>query len=211
VSYTREALKLLPHARGLVAKAEDSLEAAVRVSIAGNLIDFGTGSELKPLDLEKVLADFMTRPFFHSDVSGLQSALAGAEAVLVVGDNAGENVFDRPLLEQLEELNVTYAARGGPVINDATVADARLAGIHLHARLVSTGADIPGVVPESCSPGFMELFETADLIIAKGQGNFETLTELPKSGKIFMLFSVKCEVAARQVGGALGDMVVMKW
>ena len=89
--------------------------------------------------------------------------------------------------------------------------DATLAGVHLHAKLVSTGARTPGTILEQCSQQFTELFESADLVIAKGQANFETLTELPRHGRIFMLFTVKCPVAAEYLDGAMGDMVVMRW
>lgn len=211
VAYTREALKLLPGVSLMVKSAEDPLEAAVRVAIAGNLIDFGTGSDPGRICLESTVEEFLVRPFFISDLEELRESAAAAHRILVVGDNAGENVFDRPLLDILAGCDLTYAARGAPVINDATVDDARLAGIHLHARLVSTGSDIPGVVPEECSREFRSILDSADVVVAKGQGNFETLTELAPQGRIFMLFAVKCPVAARQVDGEVGDMVVMRW
>jgi len=216
VSYTLQALELLPTVRDLVQSSPDPFEAAVRTAIAGNLIDFGTGihqsgAEAGPIDLEDTLEKFLAKTLFKNDVPALKELAGQADTVLVIGDNAGETVFDRPLLEILRPAEVIYAARETPIINDATVEDARLAGVHQEARLVSSGSRMPGVILEDCSEDFREIFEKADLIISKGQGNFETLTELDPDGRIFMLFSVKCPVAAQHLGASVGDMVVMRW
>ncbi len=211
VHFTREALKLLPVLGQTVQEAEEPFDAAVRISIAGNVIDFGTGDGSNIGDLEDHLEDYLSKPFHHSDVKELRDRVESADRILFIGDNAGETVFDRPILSLLPEGRVIYAAKGGPVINDATVADARLAGVHLHAQVIDTGASTPGTIPESCSDDFLEVYRTADLIIAKGQGNYETLTEEPQEGRIFMLFTVKCTVAARSLGASMGDMVAMKW
>ncbi|TNF45363.1 DUF89 family protein [bacterium] len=210
IRYTIESLKLLPLLNRLVREAADSFEAAVRISIAGNVIDFGTGGEDEVGDLETTLMDYLSKPFFRDNVKELKKRSGKAERILYLGDNAGETVFDRPLLSLLPARRVIYAAKDGPIINDATVADARLAGIHLHARLISTGARTPGTILETCSKEFLELYRQADLIISKGQGNFETLTEEEAEDRIFMLFTVKCSVAADFLGAEMGDMVVMK-
>jgi uncharacterized protein with ATP-grasp and redox domains len=211
VRYTREALAMLPEARARVFESPDPFAAAVRTAIAGNIIDFGTGAHGGSFDLESTLEEFLYKPLFVDDIEELKTSAASAQKILYLGDNAGETVFDRPLLEMLEESELYYAAKEGPIINDATVKDATLAGVHLHANLVSTGARTPGTIPDHCSDTFNDLFESADLVIAKGQGNFETLTELPREGRIFMLFTVKCPVAAEFLDGAMGDMVVMRW
>ena len=211
VRYTREALKLLPELEMLVQKSSDPFDTAVRISIAGNIIDFGTGEHGGDFDMEETLAKFLEKPFFLSDVSEMRERVSEARTILYIGDNAGETVFDRPLLGLLGPDRVVYAAKGRAIINDATVPDAILAGIHLHARLISTGAGTPGTILEECSAPFQDHFDRADLVIAKGQGNFETLTELTADGRIFMLFTVKCPVAAQHLDASMGDMVVMKW
>lgn len=211
VRYTLEALELLPELFRIVESAEDPFEAAVRISIAGNVIDFGTGGDGEIGDLSQTLGAFLTRPFFRSDIPDLSRRVPEAKWILYLGDNAGETVFDRPLLSLLPSGKTVYAAKAGPIINDATVEDARLAGIHLHAELVDTGSRIPGTISDLCSPRFRKRMEEADLIIAKGQGNFETLTEEPSDGRIFMLFTVKCSVAASSLGARMGDMVAMRW
>lgn len=210
VRYTIESLKLLPLLGRLVQEAEDPFETAVRISIAGNVIDFGTGGGDEIGDLEKTLKSYLSKPFFRDDVEELKKRSYEAHRILYLGDNAGETVFDRPLLSLLPRGRVTYAAKSGAIINDATVTDARLAGIHLHARLIGTGARTPGTILETCSPEFLDHYRQADLIISKGQGNFETLTEEKAEGRIFMLFTVKCAVAAEYLGAEMSDMVVMK-
>jgi len=216
VRFTREALKLLPELENLVQKSPDPLDTAVRISIAGNIIDFGTGehggsSLAGGFDLKDTLYKFLEKPLFIDDLPEMRQGVSEAESILYIGDNAGETVFDRPLLELLGSGRVVYAAKERAIINDATVKDAALAGIPLHARLISNGSGTPGTILEECSAEFRGLFERADLVIAKGQGNFETLTELKPDGRIFMLFTVKCPVAANYINASMGDMVVMKW
>lgn len=209
--YTSEALALLPALEDLVAGAADPFETAARIAIAGNVIDFGTGLHAGGIALEKTLEDFLLKPFFTQCLAELEERASDAGSILYIGDNAGETVFDRPLLGQLADSELYYAAKGGAIINDATVLDAARAGVNLNARLVSTGSRAPGTILDDCSEEFTELFHEAGLIIAKGQGNFETLTELEPLGRVFMLFTVKCPVAADHIGAAMGDMVVMRW
>jgi uncharacterized protein with ATP-grasp and redox domains len=211
VRYTREALRLLPELEELVQNSADPFDTAVRISIAGNIIDFGTGEHGGDFDIEETLARFLKKPFFPGGLDEFREKVSQARAILYLGDNAGETVFDRPLLGLLGPDKVVYAAKGGAIINDATVPDATLAGIDLHAKLISTGAGTPGTILEECSAQFLDHFKRADLVIAKGQGNFETLTEVTPKGRIFMLFTVKCPVAARHLNASMGEMVVMKW
>ncbi len=125
-------------------------------------------------------------------------AAARAGRILYLADNAGEIVFDRLLVEALAPQRVTLAVRGTPVLNDATAADARAVGLTEICEVIDNGSDAPGTVLEDCSREFRQRFSTADLIIAKGQGNFETLSEAP--GNIFFLFKVKCPVIATRTG-----------
>jgi uncharacterized protein with ATP-grasp and redox domains len=211
VRYTREALKLLPELESHVHKSRDPFDTAVRVSIAGNIIDFGTGIHGEDFDLEETLASFLEKQLFTDNIPEMRRRVSDARTVLYIGDNAGETVFDRPLLKLLASAEVAYAAKEGAIINDATVSDAALAGVHLHAKLMSSGSSSPGTILEDCSVRFRDVFDRADVIIAKGQGNFETLTELTQDGRIFMLFTVKCPVAAQHLGATMGDMVVKQW
>jgi len=199
---TREALALYPRLRELLRRAEDRLETAVRLSIAGNILDAGlTRTEALWTTVERALS----LPLPATDMAALRRALAAAPRLLYLGDNAGETVFDRLLIETLE-LPVAFAAKASPVLNDATVQDARAAGLERAARLLSTGSGAPGTILSLCSEEFRRAYAEAPLVIAKGQANYETLSE--EGPRVFFLLQAKCPVIARDLGVPVGSMVV---
>lgn len=199
---TRQALALYPQLERLLAKADNSLEVAVRLSIAGNIIDLAPGRsyELWP-EVERVLA----QPFAIDDSAAFREALSEAEHVLYLADNAGETVFDRLLIDVLDA-PVIYAVKDGPILNDATREDALAAGLDQVAEIVSTGSDAPGTILERCSEAFQQLYDGAGLVIAKGQANYETLSD--QGDKLFFLLQTKCPVIARDVGVPVGSIVL---
>ncbi len=196
-TWTALALELLPRLEELVEKASDPLEAALRVAVAGNIIDLGPNYE--PIDLEKTLDKAMTQPFTLDSSREFRQALDGAGEVLLLADNAGETVFDRVLVPRLEK-PVVYAVKGGPILNDATLEDARAAGVDQVARLVSTGCDAAGTDLSLSSPAFREIFAKAPLILAKGQAHYETLSGRGDP-RVFFLLQVKCPVIGQDLGG----------
>ena len=199
---THQALALYPRLRSLLAEANDPLEIGVRLSIAGNIIDLAVSGEYDLWDtVERVLA----QPFAINDGVALREALSGAGQVLYLADNAGETVFDRVLIEALD-MPVIYAVKGGPILNDATREDALAAGVDRVAEVTSTGSDAPGTILDRCSEEFRRLYDEAELIIAKGQANYETLSE--ESTKVFFLLQTKCPVIARDVGVPVGSIVL---
>jgi uncharacterized protein with ATP-grasp and redox domains len=199
---TRQSLALYPRLKTLLAEAGNSLEVGLRLSIAGNIIDLGPAREYELWDtVERVLV----QPFAIDDRAAFQAAIARAGQVLYLADNAGETVFDRVLIEALD-LPVVYAVKGGPVLNDATREDALAAGVNQAAHVVSTGSDAPGTVLKRCSESFRQLYEEAELVIAKGQANYETLSQ--EGPKVFFLLQTKCPVIARDVGVPVGSIVL---
>ena len=201
---TRQALALYPRLKELVQEADDGLDVAVRLSIAGNIIDLGPDQQY---DLWSVIERVLAQPFALDDRDAFWEVLAAADRVLYLADNAGETVFDRVLIEALD-VAVVYAAKGGPVLNDATVADAIAAGLDRVADLVSTGSDAPGTILDRCSEEFRKLYQQAELIIAKGQANYETLSE--SGSKVFFLLQAKCPVIARDAGVPVGSIVLKR-
>jgi len=201
---TRQALEMLPKLRAILETSEDRLETAVRLSIAGNIIDFGPN---RTYDLWEVVEQVMCQEFAINDMVDLRKGLAASTSVLFLGDNAGETVFDRLLIETLD-VPVTYAVRGGPVLNDATIEDALAAGIDQVADVVTNGARMPGTSLSMCSPDFVERFKSADLILAKGMGNYETLSEV--EAPIFFLLQVKCLIIGHDVGAPAGSIVLKR-
>ena len=199
------ALELLPNFRHRMEDAADRWETAVRLAIAGNIMDLGVKSGLEESDIQVSIAQSMYEPLDGS-IPHFVAAIESANRILYLTDNAGEIVFDRLLIEQLPRDRVTVAVRGAPIINDATLEDAETAGLTELVRVIDNGSDAPGTILADCSDEFRRHFDEADLIISKGQGNFETLNGT--SRPIYFLLRVKCAVIARDVGLPVGRMVL---
>ncbi|PKO15345.1 hypothetical protein CVU37_13015 [candidate division BRC1 bacterium HGW-BRC1-1] len=202
----RMALALLPELRRELASAHDPLLLAIHLAIAGNVIDMGVNGSVDESDMMRAVRQALDEPIV-GDFERFRRAIAAAKTILYLADNAGEIAFDRLLIEQLPQGRVTVAVRGAPILNDATEIDARAVGIHEIAELINNGSDAPGTIFNDCSEEFNRRFSEADLIIAKGQGNFETLSEEP--GNIFFLFKAKCSVIADHAGVPLGAHVLV--
>lgn len=199
---TQEALALYPHLKAHIQQSSDPFGTAVRLSIAGNIIDFGASDTY---DLEGTIQRVLAQPLAINHLDTLRQALAQAGSVLYLADNAGETVFDRLLIETLAK-PVVYAVKEAPVLNDATVEDARAAGLDGAAEIISCGARTPGTLLAQCSPEFVHRFRQAELIIAKGMGNFEALST--EDAPLFFLLQVKCEMVGNDLGVPAGSVVV---
>jgi damage-control phosphatase, subfamily I len=195
--FNRLAISMLPKLRDQVKRDPHPLVAAVKAAIAANVIDLGVKSSLGEDEAREVLRESGTAEIV-GDVTEFLSQVDEAREILYLADNAGEIVVDRLLIEELGPERVTLVVRGKPVINDATIDDARAAGLHELVRIIDNGSDAPGTILDDCSAELRERFHAADVIVAKGQGNFETLSEIDAS--IFFLLKVKCPVIARHVG-----------
>ena len=199
---TAQALTLLPAVRERVRAAPDPLETAVRIAIAGNIIDDGAADHF---ELQGTLTRVLEQPFAIDGLTQLRQALKGAETILYLADNAGETVFDRLLIETIAR-PVTYVVKAGPVINDATREDALAADLGAVSHIIDSGSDAPGTLLDRCSPAFREQFARAPLIIAKGQANYETLSEI--QAPVFFLLLVKCPIIADDLGVPNGSVVL---
>jgi uncharacterized protein with ATP-grasp and redox domains len=199
----RTAMSLYPRAKQLITASDDPLRTAVALAIVGNMIDAGVGLSY---DLDGALEDAPTREFAIDHFDRFRAQMARASTVLYLADNAGEIVFDRLLLEQMDSKNVSVAAKAEPMINDALVADARFARIDLLANIVALNGLYSREGLDVSSPETSEVFQSADLIVAKGQGNYEWLSDA--KAPIFFLLMAKCPVIARDVGTEVGQMVV---
>ena len=199
-------LELHPRMRRRVLESDDRLGTAVRLAAAGNVIDLGAKSGIPEGEIAEALESSLDAPLDEEAVRGLGRAAAEAESILYIGDNAGEIVLDRLLVEQLGPARVTFAVRGAPVINDATIADAEASGMTAAVEVVTSGSDAPGTILDDCSPDFRRRFEDADLVLAKGQGNYETLSESQRP--VFFLLKAKCPVIAADLDCAPGSLVL---
>lgn len=199
-------LRLYPELKRQVQSAPDPLFEALRVSAAGNALDLGVYGEI---EAEAALAQALARPLGRWDYQRFQEFLGTANHVLFLADNAGEIVVDRILIEELlaRGKRVTVAVRGGPILNDVTLGDLAEVEIPEGVEVITTGCDIPGVLLSWCSAEFGERFRRAELILSKGMGNFEGLSN--EAGPIFFLFQAKCYPVAKEAGVNLGDLVLL--
>jgi uncharacterized protein with ATP-grasp and redox domains len=206
--FNNVALKLYSKMRHLIIESKDPLETAVRLAIAGNIIDFGLKSQLQETELAETINQCLSEEPSGMQLNDFHNAIDDAEDILYIADNAGEIVFDRLLIEQIPIDKVTVVVKGSPVINDATMEDAVIAGLPKILDVINNGSDAPGTILESCSPSFRNRFESADLVIAKGQGNYETLSDVDKN--IFFILKAKCPVIARDLGCEVGEMILRR-
>jgi hypothetical protein len=201
----RMAEALLPSLRASMDRWPDPQEAAVRLAIGGNLLDAGAKTQIAADDLPRRMNSIWTQPL-HGEPAELFRAAEEAHCILYLADNAGEIFFDRVLIEALPAEKITVFVRGAPVLNDATIEDAVAAGLPEIAPVLDNGSDAPGTILEDCSKTFRKWFERADLVIAKGQGNYETLSDTTQ--RVFFLLTVKCSVVADRIGEPVGSLVV---
>lgn len=200
------ALKMLPELQEKIRTAADPFDMAVKLAIAGNVIDLGVPGVIDESKITEGIRDCLSEPL-SGNSEELKKAAANARKILYLADNAGEIAFDRLLVEQLGPSRVIVVVRGGPAINDATMPDAHAVGMHKITQVIDNGSDAPGTLLQDCSPSFLQHFKEADLIIAKGQGNYETLSDEPYS--IFFLFKAKCKVVAEHAQVSLGSHVIV--
>ncbi len=214
-SSNKFALKLYPKLKQEINNSEDKLLAAVKLSIIGNIIDYGIKNSL---NVEEEIDHLFKGNFIINNENSsnifkynqFKEKLNKVNTIIYLADNAGEVVFDRLLIEELvEELGkqVIYVVRGKPVINDALIEDAIFCGINKVAKITSSGSDAPGTIMKYCSSEFIKLYQNTEMIISKGQGNYEALSEEDKL--IFFLLKAKCSVIAEDVGCKVGDMVLI--
>lgn len=201
------AMKLYPELQARLAGAADPLRDALLLAVAGNIIDLAIAQEY---DLSKDIVNQVERGFDVDEIEGFRNAASGAKRILYLGDNAGEIVFDRLLIEVLGPERVTLMVKAGPIVNDALLADVEQVGLADLVRVVDTGSNYFGFPWQHVSEAAREEFRAADLVISKGHANFETVTELgPEANKTWYLLKVKCKEVARQIGTHCGAVVLL--
>jgi len=185
-----------------------SLEDILKLSVLGNSMDYGTEARF---NIEEEKEKLMHERLNPEILKELEKELREGEKLLIIGDNAGEIVFDRLLVRYIRqnyETKITYAVRGGPIINDATMEDAKQVGMDKYAELITTGQNIAGLVLERSSKEIIEAFKNSPTALSKGQGNFETLED--KGLDIYFLFRVKCPVVSSYLNKPVGEMVFLR-
>ncbi len=204
------AQRLIPMVNELIEK-DESLENYVKIAVAGNVIDFGALDE--NTDMESLLKRQITRKPAINETKSLDMDLKKAKNILFLTDNGGEIVFDKLLIKKIKEdydVNITVALKENPILNDALIHDAEKLNIDKYAHIISTGASSVGVVKDYISKELKEYMDSVDLIISKGMGNYEGLTEMHIETPVFFLLTTKCNVISREIGVPLGSPVIVK-
>ncbi|MFC1553047.1 DUF89 domain-containing protein [candidate division KSB1 bacterium] len=199
----KEALQMLPFLKEVVSNADDTLDAALHIAVAGNIIDVGIGHAY---DLKNDVADILKTEFVVNDIDAFRKELHPGRKLLFLGDNSGEIVFDRILIEELlnYDVDITFVVKSGPIINDAMMEDAEEAGTKDLVPVIETGSNDIGVNFENVSDQFREALSESEVIIAKGHGNFETCSDKP--GNFYFLLKAKCNVVANELSISKNDI-----
>ncbi|MCP4971517.1 MAG: DUF89 family protein [Arcobacter sp.] len=204
----KKASTYIPLIKEKIKKSEDKLFTAIKASVAGNVIDFATTKEFC---LDEEINSIFDIDFSINDYMIFKDKLEKTNQLIILSDNAGENVFDKELIKTIKNIypnkKIYYATRGSAIINDITTKEAYQIGIDKYCEIISTGVDTPGLEKKRANEEFMKIFNNTSLILAKGMGNFECL-ESYKDKRVFFLFKVKCDVVAKHISRNLGEIIL---
>ncbi len=202
--YNDLAISMLPELENIIQQSEDHFNTALRLAIAGNIIDFAANDNF---NLQSTIESALHNELAIDHSVMLMNKIAKAKTILYLGDNAGEIVFDKLFIRTIKHPDLTYVVRGAPIINDATMEDAEYTGMTKVAKVITNGYDAPSTIVDKSGKVLQEYFGKADLIISKGQGNLEGLITL-NDKRIFSLLMVKCDVMAEFLKVKKGSLVV---
>jgi len=210
VKFNNICLELADGLKKIIEESTDPFGTSLRIALAGNIIDFGPKSNLNRESIKKEIEKALMQKMDKNKIGLLKENIYKAKKILFLGDNAGEIVFDRIFIEMLPKEKITYVVRGGPALNDATMEDAKMVNMPDIVKVITTGLDMPAAILSLCSKTFLREYDKSDLIIAKGQGNYEALCDEEKN--IFFLLKLKCQVLEENFNGKykVGDLIVDK-
>jgi len=207
------ALETYTQVKAKIVACENPLLMALFIAIAGNIIDYGVRYDVDVLEEINAILDIETQEIgsvYFKEKEFLEK-LTKAKSILYIADNCGEIVFDKIFIEEIlakfPDKNITVAVRSGPIINDATEIEAKEIGLDKICRVITTGIQAPGVILDMASEEFSEAYYKSDLVIAKGQGNFEAMSETGR--EVFFLFIAKCEVVADVINCPIGHILLI--
>jgi uncharacterized protein with ATP-grasp and redox domains len=203
------ALKLYPELQKMMDESDDKLDCALRIAVAGNVIDLGINRDF---DICEALRHSMEIGFSINHYKEFKDKITAAKKIMIIGDNSGEIVFDKILAEYLKTLgkDIVYVVKENPILNDTTMEDAVYTGMDKISRVITNGSGYLGNCIQKVSKQFLEEFYESDVVLAKGQANYESLEDEDISkGKVFFLLRAKCDRVAESLGVELLDMVLL--
>lgn len=195
-------LEKVPELQSTLDNAEDALKLAIQYAITGNYIDFGSMYHVDESILQKYMDNAKNIEVNECEYTALQADIAKAKSIVYLTDNCGEVVLDKLLMAEIAKRNpnvkITVIVRGADVLNDATVADAAQVKLEEVAEVISNGSDIAGTFIDEISDEARKFLQNADVILAKGQANFETMQQCGLN--VYYIFMCKCEMFAKRFG-----------
>ncbi len=213
----KAVLEIYDKLKSLINNSADKFLKALELAIAGNIIDYGAKHDV---DLVNEISKILKRcdnnlledsSFF--DYKSFKKDFENAANILYIGDNCGEIIFDKLFIEEIikeyPKKKITFVVRNKPILNDATYQDAKSVGLTEMVKVISSGCNTPGTVLKDASVEFLESYKQSDLIISKGQGNYESLSDI-HDPRIYYLFVVKCEVVSKHVSTDIGKIILTK-
>ena len=209
--FNNVALKLIEEyeLKDKILKSSSPIQTAIRLSVAGNIIDFSLGEEIKEDHVRDSIYLSMSSDLFGDQVDHLINEINKHQDIMIIGDNAGEIIFDQLLTDTLKDKNITYVVKGGPIVNDVTIEDAIAIGLDKTVRIIDTGSSYQGVIMEHASESLKAALKSAPLVISKGQANYECLSDYDHNN-LFFLLRGKCQVIADVIGCQKGDFICIK-
>lgn len=204
------AEKLVPSIEETI-KENPTLENYVKAAVTGNIIDYGSLDQ--STDMEKLIKIKIKEDPIINDIDKLDKSLKKANTILYLADNGGEIVFDKLLIKKIKEdydVDIILALKESPILNDALMEDAKKLELDKYAKLMTTGAASVGVVEDYISTELTGLLNTVDLVISKGMGNYEGLTEMHVKSPVFFLLTTKCNVIAKEIGVPVGSSIIVE-
>lgn len=201
--------KIYDHLKEKIEKSKDSLINSIKLAIVGNVIDFGT---MNRFNVDDMIENSLEREFDDNDYPLFKKELKKASTILYLADNSGEIFFDRLLIEELKNKGkkITYVVKQNPIINDVLTEDTNFTGIDKIADVITYDKEqkisTPGIIMEYASDEFKEKFESSDMIISKGQGNYEGLSNTYR--RVFFLLVAKCPLVANDIGSNVGKLIL---
>ncbi len=209
--YNSLLLEVYNDIKEVIVKSEDKFTTALKIAVIGNIIDFGARHKFRKEEVLERINDYQSMSFALDDSSKLKENVLKAKTVLYIGDNCGEIVLDKLFIETIKSLNeeviIYFGVRGGPILNDVTIDDFKEVSMGDVAKFVSSENAIPGTILKDSSKEFALLFEQADVVIAKGQGNFESLSDI-KRKNLYLLLMSKCDYVSNIIGVNTMDFVL---
>lgn len=219
------AIKIVKDLKEVINSEEESEQfaTAAKIVISGNIIDYGVNSDINDDVIIKEIQSVNQKEVDPVSLKSFEKSILNSKNVFYIGDNAGEVVLDKYFIDNyLSHADVTYAVRGNPIINDSIMEDALFVEMDKSAAIVTTGDGTPGIDFDNTSQDFFEKFKTADMVILKGQGNYETayredLKQIISSKinskfdkPVYFLFKVKCPLVSEISGYPMGTHMLLE-